>query len=203
MASLDPVLPDQNPESLQAKAIDNVRFIRAAMERAGTFTALSGRGAMAVGGTAVVAALIAPRLRDPRQHLALWLGEAVLAIAVGQGSNVLKGRRIGLPVLASPARQFLLGLLPPLVAGALLTWVLSGPGTRGLLAGTWLLLYGVAVVTAGRFSVRLFPIMGLCFMGLGAIALVAPAAWGDGFMGVGFGGLHLLFGFLIARRHGG
>ena len=183
--------------------MDNVRFIREAMERAGSFTALSGRGAMAMGVTALAAAWAASRTPSRERWLALWLFEAALAATLGNWSNVMKARRLHLPLLTRPGRQFFLGLLPPLSAGAVLTWVLFSVHQNGLLPGVWLLLYGVAVVGAGLYSVRLFPIMGVCFMGLGAIALFAPPAWGDGFMGLGFGGLHLLFGFLIARRHGG
>jgi hypothetical protein len=45
--------------------------------------------------------------------------------------------------------------------------------------------------------------MGLCLMALGGIALFAPANWGNGFMAAGFGVLQIVFGFWIARHHGG
>jgi hypothetical protein len=64
-------------------------------------------------------------------------------------------------------------------------------------------LYGVGVVTAGTFSVRVVPVMGLSFILVGAAALFSPPGWTDLYMAGGFGGLHLIFGFIIARRHGG
>ena len=98
---------------------------------------------------------------------------------------------------------FALGLFPTLLAGALLTLALYRAGNTDALPGLWLLLYGTAVVTGGAFSVKIVPVMGLSFMGIGAVALLTPAAWGNDFMAAGFGGIHIVFGILIARRHGG
>jgi hypothetical protein len=85
----------------------------------------------------------------------------------------------------------------------MLTPALVNSGSRAIIAGAWLLLYGAGVITGGAFSVRLIPVMGLCFMGMGAGALLAPPMWGDAFLAAGFGGLHIIFGYVIARRYGG
>jgi hypothetical protein len=109
----------------------------------------------------------------------------------------------GSELLSSPARKFALSFAPPLLAGALLTSVLSAKAQYELLPGLWLMLYGTGVVTGGAFSVRIVPVMGMCFTGLGAVCLFAPPAWGNWFLMAGFGGLHIVFGILIARRYGG
>jgi hypothetical protein len=90
-----------------------------------------------------------------------------------------------------------------LLAGAALTAVLAKHGMLLVLPGLWLLLYGTAVVTGGAFSVRIVPLMGLCFMTLGVIAFLMPQAWGNLFLALGFGLTHIVFGTVIARRHGG
>lgn len=196
-----PSRPDLAP--LEAHALENLRFIRQTLERAGSFTAVPGWGGVLMGATALAAAGLAAREPALRGWLAVWLAEAGLAFAIGLAAMALKARAAGQSLLSGPARKFALALSPPLVAGALLTAVLYPSGLGLRLPGVWLLLYGAAVVTGGAFSVRVVPLMGLCFMLLGAGALFTPATWGNAWLAAGFGGLHILFGFVIARRYGG
>ena len=182
--------------------MDNLSFIRDTMERATAFTAVPGWGAVAMGVTALAAALVASRQGDPAGWLLVWLGEAAIATVIGAATAVRKARSAQTPVLSRPARRFLLSYLPPIVVGVLLTVVLYQGGLWNALPGTWLLLYGTGVVTGGAFSVRVVPLMGLCFMLTGAAALALPA-WGDAWMALGFGLQHIVFGYIIARRHGG
>jgi hypothetical protein len=191
------------PVALHDRAMDNLRFIRETMERAGSFTAVSGWGSIATGVTALVAAWIASLTSDPTSWLAVWCGEALLALGIGTLAVVQKARAAGLPLLSGPGRKVALSLSPPLLAGAVLTGVLYQAGLLGALPGMWLLLFGVGIVAAGSYSVRIVPVMGLSFMLLGAVAFLLPLSWANGVMALGFGGLHIFFGVLIARRYGG
>ncbi len=190
------------PLPLHAKAEDNLRFIRETMERAGSFTAVSGRGQMAIGATALIAAWLASAAGTSDRWLAVWLGEAAVAVAIAMATTTWKARDHKVPIVSGPARKFALSFVPPMVAGALLTIVLVLRGEFALLPAMWMLLYGAAVVSAGTFSVRVVPFMGACFMLCGAADLVLPAM-GNAIMAIAFGGLHLGFGAAIARRHGG
>lgn len=183
--------------------MDNLRFIRETMEGASRFTAVSGMGAVAVGLTALVAAFVAVRQTSPLAWLAVWLLEALVAVLVNCGAIAWKARKAEISLFSQPGQRFALGLFPPLIAGGVLTVVLLQAGVLSVLPGLWLLLYGTGIVTGGAFSVRIVPVMGLAFMALGTLALFAPLVWRDGLLAAGFGGLHILFGLIIARKHGG
>lgn len=187
---------------LEGAAADDLRFIRQTMERSAAFTAVPGWGMVAVGATALLAAWLAPRHSFEFRWLEIWLTEAVLAVSVAIVAIQNKAARSGLPWTSGPARKVALSFAPPVAAAAILTVTLVDAHLVRLLPGTWLLLYGVAVIAGGTFSVSIVPIMGAAFMVLGASAFFV-AGLGNWFMAAGFGGLHILFGIWIARRHGG
>ena len=191
------------PVGIHAQALNNLHFIRRTMEGAVSFTAVPGKGGVLMGVTALGAAFLASRQRDPANWLAIWLAEALLAIGIGFVSTRLKLARAQSPAITGPARKFVLALLPSIFIGAVLTLVLFRNGLASELPGIWLLVYGTGVLSGGAFSVRAVPIMGLCFLALGGIAVLAPAAWGDGLLAAGFGMVHIVFGCVIARRFGG
>lgn len=187
---------------LRTHAMDDLRYIRTAMERAGSFTAVSGWGSMAVGVTAIAAAAVAAAQPTIGRWLAVWLGEALVAAAVGGWAMARKARRLGSSLHSGPGRKFLLAFCPAIAAAGLLTIALVAQDAAGAIPGTWLLLYGTGVVAAGAFSVPAVPLQGLCFLALGALALFVPSA-GNLLLAAGFGGVHMAFGFLIVRRYGG
>jgi hypothetical protein len=194
--------PASEPE-VNPKIVEDLRFIRDTMERSAAFTAVSGWGYLLLGLSAIAAAMLAARQALPFGWLRVWLAEGLLAVAIGLLTSTWKANRRGLPLFSGPARKVALGLAPPLVAGAFLTFLLFRAGLVWTLPAVWLLLYGAGIMTGGAFSVPIVPVMGVCFMLLGGLAVLSPVAWGNWYLGIGFGGLHIVFGLLIAWRHGG
>ncbi len=183
--------------------MDNLAFIRNTMEAAGSFTAVSGWGMVAIGIVASFVAVIASQVPSETLALNIWLGAAILSPLVMIWAMIRKARAAKMPLLSGPGRKFVLSFSPPMFVGAVLTLVLYRAGFVTAIPGVWLLLYGTAVVAGGAFSVKIVPVMGLCFMAAGVIALFSPISWNDWIMGAAFGGLHIGFGIPIARSHGG
>jgi hypothetical protein len=193
----------EEPPALHTRAMDNLRYIRETMEGASAFTGVPGWGGVAMGLTALCTALLASRQPIGRLWLATWIGEAIVSLSIAAWAVNRKVKRAAIPLLSKPGRKFALSFSPAMLAGLLLTIALYRTGLVWMLPGAWLLLYGAAVANAGAFSVKIVPTMGLCFMLCGAAALFSPPAWANAYMAAGFGGLHILFGFVIAMRHGG
>jgi hypothetical protein len=195
--------PETKPTvNLGDHAVDDLKFIRRAMERAGSFTAVPGWGGVGMGVTALGAAFLAAAQPTPARWLTVWLVAALVATAIGLWTMVRKARRLDVPLATGAGRKFALGLLPPILVGAILTAALLRAGVETLLPAVWLLLYGTGIVAAGAFSVAVVPLQGLAFLILGGAALLVPQA-GDLLLGLGFGVVNLVFGIVIAVRHGG
>jgi hypothetical protein len=190
------------PLDLHGHAADNLRYIREAMESSGSFTSVPGWGGIAMGVSALFAALLAASV-FAEQWLSVWLVDALVALVLGGWTMARKARGQGLRLSRGVAQRFFLGLAPPLLAAAVLSVVLFEAGVTAPIPGTWLLLYGAGVVSGGTYSVRPVPIMGFCFIALGLVGFVVPESWLNLLLALGFGGLHILFGTIIARKYGG
>jgi hypothetical protein len=195
--------PADEPPRIGDRAIDNLRFIRETMERSTSFTAVPGYGGALMGATAIGAAIIAANQSSIKFWLITWLAEAVLAFAIGFLAMWQKARLMQNSLVSAPAKKFAFGFAPPLFVGIVLTIVLFKHGQTELLPCLWLLIYGASIVTGGMFSVKPVPLMGIGFLILGAIAAALPIEYGNYLMAIGFGVLQIIFGIVIARKHGG
>lgn len=189
--------------SIGGHAAENLVFIRQAMERGTTFTAVPGVGGCVMGAIALVAALVGSWQPTGDRWLLVWLAAAAAAAVAGLVTMARKARLAGATLTGANARRFAVGLAAPLVAGAAITYELWAVRNFTVMAPAWLLLYGAGVLTGGIFSVPAVRLMGALFMALGLLAILTPPDWGNVWLAIGFGGLQLGFGVYIARNHGG
>ena len=184
-------------------AEESLQFIRRTMERSSTFTAVPGLGGAGMGAIGLAAAVLAANQSSAERWLIVWLLAAAVALGIGVTAMWRKAARLGAPLAGAVGRRFAMSLAAPLVAGAALTWGVWMHDDWALMPAVWLLLYGTGVLAGGVFSVAAVRLLGVAFMALGVAALATPPAWGNVWLGMGFGGLQLAFGLYIARRHGG
>lgn len=190
------------PVSLSQRAEDNLRYIRDVMEGASVFTGVSGKGYVCAGLTALVAAWLAAQQITEAAWLLVWMAELLLAAGIATALMVHKTSGLGKSIFNGSARKLLLAFIPTMVVGGLLTLSFYLQGMVTPLPGIWLGLYGAAVITAGAWSVRVIPIMGVLFVVLAALVMLTTIS-PDLMLALGFGGLHILFGMWIWRYHGG
>ena len=193
------------PIPIHDHALRSLRINRSTMERAGSFTSIPGKGGMAIGIVGVTAAGFAHRFAatEPQFWLLIWLAAAVVSVAIAGVTMWWKARRMDNSLTTSAARHFFVSYLAPISAAAVLTLYLMDLRVFDPLPPLWLLAYGSAFISSGAFSVRVVPGMGFCFFALGIASTFVSLPVANMLLGVGFGGLHIIFGFIIARRYGG
>jgi hypothetical protein len=195
-----------NTVALDSHALGTLKYIRASIDAAGTF-AVPGSAGIAMGTAGVTASFLSSIHFLSSYWIVIWLLAAVGAAAVGSMRIARQSARGVLTLYRGPTRKFILCLCPALLSGAVLTAVLAQAGQARLIPGTWLLLYGCAVLSATLMSAastaRLLGAMGALFVLLGILAFEVPGYWHNLLLGVGFGALHLIFGVLIGRTSQG
>lgn len=189
--------------AMHERAAESIEFIRETMVRSASFTAVPGQGGMVMGVIGLVAAGFGIYAPTPRAWLGTWLVAATMAAPIGLVATIVKARRNNVALWSASGRRFMQGFLPALVAGAALTWALVRAERVELLAPTWLLLYGAGILAGATASIPVLTWLGAEFMLLGCGAVLTGGRWADVWLGAGFGGLQIVFGIIIARKHGG
>ncbi len=179
-----------------------LRYIRSSMEGA-VLLAVPGSAGIVLGSIALLAAALclAPGLH--KYWLAIWLGAALVGTVVGSVLIVRESSLRDLRLAGTPLLKFALCLSPSLGAGLVMTAVHWFAGNQHAIPGTWLLLYGCALVAASAATTRIIATLGVFFILFGLLALLLADNWQILMLGAGFGGLHIVFGFLIGRMSHG
>jgi hypothetical protein len=197
--SAKPAIPSANTVAIDEHAHATLRYIRASIDGAASL-AVSGSAGIVIGLVGLCAALLSATVSARMHWLGIWLLSAPIAIVLGGTVMARQWYVQGRTLFGAPVRKFVLCLAPSVIAGALLTAVDLTDGHVHAIAGTWLLLYGSAVLAASAVTIRPLCWLGALFLFLGTIALLAPVSAQNLLLGAGFGGLHLLFGVYLMGR---
>lgn len=191
------------------KAQENLLYIRQTLQAATQLTAVPGwalmvTGFLALSGTTVngfiTGAPWSPKT-DVRHALLIWGVILVLSLTTVLFGMYRKSLRLRAPIHPPLLRRLLWSLCPSLFVGALLTGLAIRNAGMEWLPVIWLGCYGAAVTNGGMVSVAPIRYMGLCFLLVAAGAAVSSPEAGLAWFALGFGGLHIVFGGYIARRH--
>lgn len=190
------------PISIETRALGTLAYIKRSIESSGSM-AVPGTAGVVMGCIGMLAAIAASTPHWAAHWAAIWMLGGATAFVSGGALMAREAAQSGHARYLGPVRKFLLCLCPALFAGAVLTGVLWRAGLTSLLPGTWLLLYGCAVLSASTVTIastmRLIGIMGALFVVLGCCAFVSPPKLHTALLGVGFGVLHIVFGLLVGR----
>lgn len=189
-----------NTVQIESHAAATLRYIRASMDGAAS-VAVPGSAGIAMGSVGLLAMAVCcvPSLRD--HWFGIWLVAAVVAAGVGLPLITQPASLRGLTLSGAPVRKFALCLLPSVFAGVVMTAVHWSSGNLHAIPGTWLLLYGCALISASVATTRTIAMVGASFALLGVVALLLPSDLQVFMLGGGFGGLHILSGLLIGRNN--
>jgi hypothetical protein len=195
-------MSSSNTVQIDTHAAASLRYIRNSMQAATSF-AVPGSAGIAMGAVGLLASLLACAPNLQRHWFSIWLVAAVIAGGLG-GSLVIRPSSLrSLALSGTPIRKFVFCLMPSLFAGAVMTAVHCSYGNWHAIPGTWLLLYGCALIAASVPTTRMIGVMGGGFVALGLLAFLLPDQLQILMLGIGFGGLHILFGLLIGRMSHG
>lgn len=190
-----------DPVPIESRALGTLAYIRTSIETSSSMD-VPGIAGIVMGIIGVLTAIAVSFPRVTPHWLTVWPLAAALALVLGGALVARQIVRRGRSLYLGPTRKFLLCLCPALLAGAVLTVVLATSGATLEIPGTWLLLYGCAVLSASTVTTaeiaRLIAIMGALFVALGIFTFALPRAH-TLMLGLGFGVLHIVFGILIGR----
>lgn len=201
----------------EAKArMDEIQRI---MERATLWTLLPGTAAV-IGGILVLigcgvsygmigsvdfAAMLDIPFDQQVGFCVMWFAIGVAGVLLETILTLLAAKRQGMSATVRSARVATFSLTPSVVVAMVLTikfLIPTEPQREEIqyIVPMWMMLYGTGVYTAGLFSIRAPRILGLAFLALGIVALMAFQGYGVVTAALSFGVLHIVFGIYILGK---
>ncbi|MBA5793740.1 hypothetical protein H1R17_12365 [Flavobacterium sp. xlx-214] len=202
---------------MNQKISDDLAHIKSMMERSSRFISLSGLSGVGAGIVGLITGVLAMYFTNGFVGLnqsedilynsqtiskLILLGVFALFFAISFGSffTIRKSKKLGLQIWTSTTKKILSSLTIPLVVGGVFVLALLQYGLYGLIAGTTLIFYGLALVNAEKYTFSDIKYLGFLEIVLGCLSLFFIGK-GLLFWTIGFGVLHIIYGIILHRKY--
>lgn len=203
---------------MNQKISDDLAHIRSMMERSSRFLSLSGLSGVGAGVVGLVAGILAIYLTNDyfvdydlyqrkvyqpdMLYRLIVLGASALLLAIFCGCyfTVRKSKKLGLQIWTATTKKILVQLAIPLAVGGIFVLALLQYNLYGLIAGTTLIFYGLALVNAEKYTYSDIKYLGFLEIILGCLSLFFIGK-GLIFWTIGFGVLHIVYGIILYRKY--
>jgi len=204
--------------------LEDIKVIKKIMEESSRFLSLSGLSGIFAGLLALAGAVVAnliitgtsmseewysvPFTADPAGHRAVMLLFAdmgavlVLSLAAAIFFSSRKARKSGHNAWTPVTRRMLASLLLPLVTGGLFILITLSRVPANITVASTLIFYGLAVISAGKFTFGEIHWLGVLEVMTGLICLLLPQ-WSVLIWAIGFGVIHIGYGLFMHLRYKG
>ena len=197
---------------------EDLSHIRSMMERSSRFISLSGLSGVFAGLAAITGAIYVyfAFQREGIDYFAgqrnifsaglvnelIVTGTVILLVAIFSGYffTASKSRKKGLKIWDATTKRLLITFAVPLVAGGVFCLALLYHHLFVFIAPATLIFYGLALVSAERYTLTDIKYLGYCQIVLGLLSLFF-LGWGLVTWTVGFGVLHVVYGLIMHKKY--
>jgi hypothetical protein len=198
--------------------LDALSDIRSMMEKSTKFISLSGLSGIFAGIFALIGAVIAYNYLVATQYEDAYLMNGrvnfnfylffflnasfviIASIAFGSYFTIRKAKKNNQKIWDSTSKRLLINLMLPLITGGIFCLILFYHGIIGLVAPATLIFYGLALINASKYTLNDIRYLGVCEIILGLLASVF-VGYGLVFWALGFGILHIVYGFVMYFKY--
>ncbi|KFF27681.1 hypothetical protein [Chryseobacterium vrystaatense] len=197
---------------------EDLSHIRSMMERSSRFISLSGLSGVFAGVAALIGAgyvyfvfqregisyfdgqrnFFSPAL--VRELVVIGTVILLAAVLSGYIFTANKSKKKGQKIWDSTTKRLLLTFAVPLVTGGVFCLALLFHHLFVWIAPATLIFYGIALVSAERYTLTDIKYLGYCQIILGLISLFF-LGWGLLFWAIGFGVLHIVYGLIMHKKY--
>jgi hypothetical protein len=187
----------QEKEHLQA-----IQDIKTMMERSTKFSSISGKAGIVVGMLAVIvfAGIKWYDVTSVSSLFVVMVGTLMVALFIGLYLSIAKANKEGAAIFDTTAKRFLVQFFIPLFVGGMLCLIFACQNQIEYIPAMMLIFYGFALVHASKFSLDTIKNLGYLEIIAGLVA-TAFTQYGMWCWVIGFGVLHIIYGFIIYTKY--